>query len=374
MSIKVCLSPNGVDRYELAGPPESLLVATMDGVVELRAAGGQWRTVGRTLDGLHVSALMYEPGRGAIFAGMHGEGLFRSLDGGVSWESSMNGLRFPHVFTLAYDRRGERVTLFAGTEPAHLFRSTDCGDSWQEVTGLRKVDGQEKWSFPPPPHIAHVKHVTADPRDERILYVCIEQGALLKSTDGGETFRQLFFEDAGCRYNNDTHRIVFHPQNPDRIYLDGGDGVFRSDDAGRSWQHLATPSMRVAYPDQLYLAPDDPETVFAVGGGTPPFVWRQTGDAQSAVVRSRDGGRTWAALGNGLPAALPGNLEAATLVSWPGGYGLFVGSTDGEVFCSLDRGEHWSLIAADLPPVSKCVHFSNLAKGRAVAASLQKGL
>jgi photosystem II stability/assembly factor-like uncharacterized protein len=217
--------------------------------------------------------------------------------------------------------------------------------------------------------MAHVKHVTADPRDERVLYVCVEQGALLKSLDAGETFQQLFFEDASCRYNNDTHRIVFDPRNPDHIYLDGGDGIFSSPDAGRTWEHLATPSMRVAYPDQLFLAPDNPDTLFVVGGGTPPNLWRSTGDAKSAIVRSRDGGRTWAALGNGLPAALSGNLEAATLVTWPGGYGFFAGSTDGEVFFSRDRGESWELVASALAPVSKCVHFGNLAQGRAVAAS-----
>jgi photosystem II stability/assembly factor-like uncharacterized protein len=376
MNIKVCLSPNGVDVYNLDHPPDSLMVATMDGVIELRAqgAGSQWTAINHSLDGLHVSSLMSEPGRGALFAGMHGEGLFRSLDGGASWEASAEGLTVAHIFTLSFDRRGEAVTLFAGTEPAHLFRSRNGGDTWEELKGLRAVSGQEKWSFPPPPHIAHVKHVTADPRDERVLYVCIEQGALLKSIDGGEHFEQLFFEDASCRYNNDAHRIVFNPQNPDEIYLDGGDGIFKSQDAGRSWEHIATTAMRVAYPDPLFLAPREPGTMFAVGGGTPPFVWRTTGDARSAVVRSRDGGRTWSALGNGLPESLPGNLEAATMVTWPGGYGFFVGSSDGEVFCSLDRGEHWSLIANALPPVSKCVHYGNLAKGRAVAASIQKGL
>jgi photosystem II stability/assembly factor-like uncharacterized protein len=376
MKPQVCLSPNGVDTYRLSGPPTSLMVGTMDGVIELRASGrpDAWETVGRSLDGLHVSSLMSEPLGGAMFAGVHGEGLYRSLDGANTWETNFPGLAVPHVFSLTYDRRGDAVTLYAGTEPARLFRSRDGGNSWDEVPGLASAPSRENWWFPAPPHLAHVKHVTADPRDERVLYVCIEQGAVLKSSDGGEHFEQLVFEDADCRYNNDAHRIVFNPQNPDEIYLDGGDGIFRSGDAGRSWQHLATPSMRVAYPDHLFLAPGDPRTIFAVGGGDPPNIWRSSGDARSTIVRSPDGGRSWSQIGGGLLNSLPGNLEAASLISWPGGYGFFAGSTDGDVFCSLDRGEHWTRIAESLPPVSKCVHFGNLAKGRAVAAAAQKGL
>ena len=78
-------------------------------------------------------------------------------------------------------------------------------------------------------------------------------------------------------------------------------------------------------------------------------------------------------IGGGLLSSLPGNLEAASLVSWPGGYGLFAGSTDGEMFCSLDRGERWARIAESLPPVSKCVHYGNSRKGRAAAAAAQRG-
>jgi photosystem II stability/assembly factor-like uncharacterized protein len=374
MKQSVCLSPNGVDHYQAGAAPAQILVGTMDGVVELRGSGAaNWETVNRSLDGLHVSSLMSEPD-GALFAGVHGKGLYRSLDGGRSWETNMPGLTVPHVFSLAYDLRADAVTLYAGTEPAAIFRSRNGGDSWQELPGLSSAPARDKWWFPAPPHIAHVKHIATDPREQSVLYVCVEQGALLKSTDGGESFEQLNFEDAGCRYNNDAHRIVFNPENPDEIYLDGGDGIFRSRDAGRTWEHLATPAMRVAYPDHLYLAPGDPSTLFAVGGGDPPNIWRSSGDARSTIVKSADGGRSWTQVGGELLHSLPGNLEATSLVSWPGGYGFFSGSTDGEIFCSLDRGESWSRIAQGLPPISKCVHYGNLAKGRAAAAAAQQGL
>jgi photosystem II stability/assembly factor-like uncharacterized protein len=363
----VCLSPNGVDRYVTEQAPDSMLVATLRGVVRLkRPIGGTgWTAASAGLAGLHVSSLMREPSRGMVFAGIHGTGLYRSRDDGKRWSLAMSGIESGHVFSLAHVETPAGIELYAGTEPARLYRSTDYGDTWRELTALRSVPGHEAWNFPAPPHIAHVKHVTFDPRDSRTIYVCIEQGALLKSQDGGESFREIQFQDETYVLNKDTHRIVFNPRNPDEIYLDGGDGIARSRDAGKSWEHLTTPAMRIAYPDHLYCSPEEEGVLFVAGGGTPPNIWRQTGDARSAIARSADGGRNWTQVRGGLPEALAGNIEAVTLVSWPGGFGFFAGTTDGEVFASYDKGRSWSLIADKLGPVTKSIHLRNIEMGRA---------
>ncbi|MGH9036882.1 MAG: VPS10 domain-containing protein [Acidimicrobiia bacterium] len=370
MAVTVCLSPNGANVYRTQGPPAGVLVGTVDGVLAVeRTDGGDWAVTGRALEGLHVSSLMGVATSGSTFAGIHGGGLYRSRDGGRTWAPAAAGLIHEHVFSLAGDERDGGAVLYAGTEPANVFRSRDDGDSWELLPAVRAVPGSDDWNFPAPPFVAHVKHVTADPRDPDVLYVCVEQGALLKSTDGGATFEELFFEDAGCHLNKDTHRIVFHPADPDQLWLDGGDGIFRSADAGRTWTRVATPEMRIGYPDHLFVDPSDPDTVFVSGGGTPPNIWRQTGDARSTIACSRDGGRTWAPLGGGLPDSLAGNIEAVTMVTWPGGYGFLAGTTDGEVFMSAERGQAWSLVASGLPAVSKCVHARNLALGRQAVAA-----
>lgn len=363
----VCLSPNGVDDHRFDTPPKRLLVGSMDGVIELREAQSQWSVSRRFLPGRHVSALMVTAE--AIFAGTHDAGLHASFDDGGTWTVQSGGFDSRNIFTLAAVRAGGGATLYAGTEPAYLYRSGDGGRTWQELPALRSFPTRERWNFPAPPHVAHVKHITADPRNPAILYVSIEQGALLKSRDGGASFQELHFQGEGYALNKDAHRIVFTPGNPDDIYLDGGDGIARSRDAGLTWERIATPRMRVGYPDQLFVSPEEDDTLFAVGGGTPPNIWRQTGDAQSTIVRSRDRGKTWQQLGGGLPRHLKGNLEAASLVRWPGAFGLFAGSTDGEVFYSADRGETWRMIAAGLPPISKCVHHRNLAMGRAASGT-----
>ncbi len=242
---------------------------------------------------MHISSLMRDP-RGHLFAGIHGVGLYRSRDDGATWQLARNGIAEDHVFSLACRETKTGVELYAGTEPAHLYRSTDDGEHWQELPGVRDVASVAEWNFPAPPFQPHVKHVAFDPRDERVLYVCVEQGALLKSDDGGRTFRDVPFQDKSYVLNKDTHRVIFNPRNPDEIFLPGGDGIATSRDAGKSWRHLTTPQMRVAYPDHFYVSPEDDGVLFAAGGGDPPNVWRETGDARSAIVTSRDNGESWA--------------------------------------------------------------------------------
>jgi photosystem II stability/assembly factor-like uncharacterized protein len=371
----VTLSPNGLATYQLASPPETVLVSTVGGVVRLTGdvAASSWTVADTSLSGLHIGSLMREPTRGTLFAGEDEGELYRSTDDARSWERSMNGISVDYIFSVSCVEDGQGgVDLYAGTQPAHLFRSTDYGDSWHELPALRQVPGMDKWTFPPPPHTEHVKNVAFDPRDHRRLYVCIEQGALLKSYDGGSTFKVLEYQDDSYHLHYDAHRIVFDPNDPDHIYLPSGDGIAESHDGGETFDHIVTPDMRVAYPDALFYTPDR-DIMFAAGGGGNPYEWLRTGNARSAIVRSTDAGRTWRQVEGGLPLDMPGNFEAMTMFQWPGGhYGFFAGTTDGQVFASFDKGESWSLIAQGLPAVSKCSHYQALALGRQNAQELAR--
>src|SRR5438128_525830 len=94
-----CLSPNGSYSFQLDGAPKALLVATLKGVLELRPEAGsaEWKETRRGLDDQHVGSLHFEPKRGGIFAGIHGAGLYRSLDSGEHWERRTTGLASEHI-------------------------------------------------------------------------------------------------------------------------------------------------------------------------------------------------------------------------------------------------------------------------------------
>ena len=104
------------------------------------------------------------------------------------------------------------------------------------------------------------------------------------------------------------------------------------------------------------VAPDDARIIYMSGAGRDPTTWRHSHYADATVLRSGDGGRTWAPADHGLPASRRANIEAMSMVSHPGGFTLFVGNTDGEVFTSEDGGQSWTAIAR-VSPISKLHHF-----------------
>lgn len=360
----VCLSPDGPPQQSAPRPPTGLLVGTLWGITRLErpAPEAPWRLAGHTLSGYHISALLYEPRYGGLFATTHNGGLFFSPDGGTTWERRTTGLAHDHVWTLACRERAGTVELFAGTQPAHLYRSRDYGATWEEITSLLAVPGQDRWLFPPPPHQPHVKTIAFDPTDPRVLYVGIEQGALLRSADDGATWQELdaYYQPTDLFYK-DIHRIVVSPRDPRRLYLATGDGLYVSADAGATWEHLCPPhGSLIGYPDGLVVLPDDDRTLFMAGGAAAPPEWRRTGTANACVGRSRDGGRTWERVDLGVPLPLRANIEALSLCVWPGGASLFAGTTDGDLFASDDRGATWRPIARGLAPVSQSSHYRDL--------------
>ena len=364
-----CLSPNGLNVYRDSQPVTRLLVGTTGGasVIEREAPGASWKVTGRVLEGLHISSLMIEPTRGGIFAGAHigrvpGGGLHVSVDGGKTWEKRVRGLSTEHVFSVRSVEEDGKPLIYAGTEPAGLFRSDDYGETWQDLPALRNVPDTDKWMFPAPPHVPHSKTMVFDPRDPKTIYVGVEQGALLKTTDAGQSWRELDAYSTPDDYAyKDIHQITIRPSNPDELYMTTGPGLYHSTDRGETWEQLTSRyKFPIGYPDQLIYSPNDDRIMFMSGAADNPGTWRETHHANATVVRSKDGGRTWEEAKKGMPESMRGNIEAMSISIAPNSFTLFAGTTDGTVYCSEDGAESWQEIATGLAPVSKSGHFFQL--------------
>ncbi len=359
------LTHSGPNMFSSSSPTRELLVGTRDGLVILERAGlgAPWRVAHRALPGRFISSVVVEPDSGTIFAGAFHGGLHASTDGGRTWEQRENGLTIDDVFSMAWRRVNGKVRLFAGTEPANLFYSDDLGHHWTHLPNLRNVPTVDTWSFPPPPHIAHTKFITFDPTDERVIFACIEQGALLKSEDHGETWRELntlgYYSDKTRSMENfyDVHKAVVDPRDPQKLFVTGGAGLYVTPDQGGHWERRMAPGWADdVYPDALVLRPSQPDTLVMAAASHNPNTWRHSRHAGGKIYRSFDAGVTWEILTNGLPEDTKDEFGAMSLEDWGDGFSLFAATTGGEVYASDDGGDHWALIVDSLPAISKRGH------------------
>ncbi len=350
----ICLSPGGPMVYLSATPSSEILVGTSEGVVTLRRDGARWQQAGKALEGKHVSSLVLEPGSKTLFAGLSRGGVQASRDGGKTWSARSNGLGEADVYSLNMMPNGTTPKLYCGTEPAHLYESADLGETWRDLATIRNVASVPKWNFPWPPHLGHVKDIAFDPGNARTLYISVEQGALLKSTDGGATWKDLegFYKDV--------HRIVVGRGDPNSIYISTSAGVYHSTDGGETWNRQIKNTTGIGYPDPLIVHPNNEKLIFIAGSISTPGTWGKTHSADSRILRSRDGGKTWTRLHGGLPEHMRPNLEAMAIEVCGNASTLFAANTDGDVYASSDEGDTWSRIAQGLPGVGKFGHKQGL--------------
>ncbi len=349
----IALSHGGPTIYSSPAPANQVLIGTIQGVVclERGADSSGWYVSHRALTDKHIHALVIEPESGTIFAGANHGSIFASADGGRTWERRDHGLTEHDVYSLACTRLAAGPRIFAGTEPAHLFCSDDLGRTWSELPALRSVD-MSKWGFPAPPYIAHTKHITFHPHDPQTLFVGVEQGGLLKSTDAGRTFQVITGMD------DDVHRTVINPLDPNRMCVTTGVGMYATADGGATWEQWTDLEHDIGgYPDLLVLHPRQPQLMFVASALKGPGSWYQEHFAGSRISKSTDGGRTWTAIRHGLPDRLRTAFEAMCLEDWGESFSLFGATATGEVWCSDDGGEHWAEVMRDLAPISKGNHY-----------------
>ena len=363
MHITASLSPNGEISIDTQSAPTRLLVATTDGVFVCArdARGGPWRMVTQQLEGKHVSAMVVMKGDAGVVAGTHGDGLFFSVDGETGWDRRASGLDHSHIYTVAAGPGEGEDVLYAGAEPVALYRSENRGTDWVELPAIKHAPHHQDWRFPSPPHHAHVKYIAPDPEQAGVIYVAIEQGALLRSADRGTSWVELdSYLPAYNVADRDIHRLVIAPRNPHELYMTSGMGSFHSLDRGQSWEKLTGTDFSIGYPDHLAVSPLDERTLFMAGARSDPRHWRTTHSADGSVYRSRDKGQTWQPFTTGL-AIGRAQVSAMTLAAYPGGFSLFIATTAGEAYC-CDNGQDWQLISHALAPVSKGIHSRILAR------------
>jgi photosystem II stability/assembly factor-like uncharacterized protein len=274
--------------------------------------------------------------QGSVMAVTQQGALWRRIDGN-DWQLVHEHPVAQEIWACAADP-GVAGRLYLGVSPALLYWSDDDGASWRACEAIRRIPGYESWTFPPPPHIPHVRSVAPDPQVMGAVYIGIEEGGIYRSADQGETWESL---NEGLYW--DVHTVTPAPEGT-RLYATTGRGFYRSDDSGHHWRHLMSGLDR-RYTVPLVASRQQPGRLYTAAAASPPPGWRQ--GANAALYRSDDGGEHWVRLEQGLPRPFDVMVRQIEVDDKEKVY-IAAGH---EMFVSQDEGDSWQRLAGELPTV-----------------------
>ncbi len=249
------------------------------------------------------------------------------------------------------DRPGE---LWAGTQPGGLFVSRDGGDSWSLIEGLWSHPSRRFW-FGGGMDEEAIHSILVDPRNPDRILIAISCAGVLETVDGGETWelrndgmRGDFLPDPTSNVGQDPHLIDWCHDHPDAIWQQNHADVFRSTDGARTWRSVGNKEGPAWFGFPVAADEHDPDTAWIVPGASDMvrIAWNE----RLIVCRTTDGGESWQVLDRGLPESPCYDVVYRHALAKRGD-DLVFGTTTGNVYASDDRGDSWTVLGNNLPPV-----------------------
>ena len=357
-----------------------VLVGTRKGafILESDAKREKWDIRGPYFAGweiYHVKGSPADPNRlyASQSSGWFGQLIQRSNDGGITWEPVGNkfvydgvpgthqwydGTPHPWEFKRVWHIEPSLTdpdTILAGVEDAALFRSTDGGQSWGELSGLRGHGSGPRWQPGAGGMCLHT--ILLDPSNPARIYIAISAAGAFRSDDAGQTWRPInrglvsgSIPDPNAEVGHCVHRIAMNRTRPEVLFMQKHWDVMRSDDSGDSW-HEVSGNLPTDFGFVIDVHAHEPDTIYVVPIKSDSEHFPM--DGKLRVYRSRTGGNEWEELGKGLPQSdcYVNVLRDAMAVDSLDECGVYFGTTGGQVYASADSGDNWQPIARHLPAV-----------------------
>lgn len=362
----------------------ALLIGTRKGAFILHSdrSRRKWKLSAPTFLGHIIHHIVLDPRdrRTMLVAartGHLGPTIFRSTDFGKTWREATKPPAFPkvpegqtgrvvdHVFWFTPSHANEPNTWYAGTSPQGLFRSDDGGVTWQPFSPINDDPQYIEWmgtvqdGTPDGPKL---HSILVDPRDPKHLYFAMSGGGVHESVDGGKTFAPLIQGletvegvDPAVVTFHDPHCIRLCPTNPDRLYQQNHCGIYRLDRPSDTWIRIGKNMPKkigdIGFPMVVHPRDADIVWVFPMDGTT---VWpRVSPDGKPAAYLTKNAGKSWVRQDKGLPRANAWwtvKRQAMTADSHEP-VGLYLGTTSGEIWASRTGGASWTCLARHLPEI-----------------------
>ena len=366
------------------GGAAALLVATRKGAFILKSDGARrsWKQGAPISLGHIVHHVVQDPRdrRSMLMAartGHLGPTVFRSTDFGKTWKEASRPPAFAkaregqkahvldHTFWLTPGHASEPNAWYAGASPQGLFRTDDGGDTWEPVAGLNEHPEYSQWmgvqenGTPDGPKL---HSILVDPRDRAHLYLGMSSGGVHESLDGGRHWTPLIkgmevvesFDPSRIDFH-DPHCVRFAGGNPDRLYQQNHCGIYRIDRPSNEWTRIGRSMPKdvgdIGFPMVTHPRDEDVAWVFPMDGSG---VWPRTSpDGKPAAYVTRNGGGSWKRLDGGFPKrdAWWTVKRQAMTADGHDPVGLYLGTSSGEVWASRDEGAQWTNIARHLPEI-----------------------
>jgi photosystem II stability/assembly factor-like uncharacterized protein len=340
------------------------LVGTRKGLFLLRGDDHRrsWQAEGPLLAGWGVYHATVDARDGTVYAAAnnftYGPTVQRSTDGGKTWKRSKQ-LRLPEgsrlmvnaVWHVEPGRSEEPDTLYLGADPGVLFRSDDGGETWEPNRGILEHPTRDRWLPGAGGMCCH--SIQLDPSEPGRMYVGITSAGTFRTDDGGETWMPRnknvvgdFLPDPFAEVGQCVHKLLLHPARPERLWQQNHCGVYRSDDRGDSWERLDGNGLPSGFGYPIMLDPNEPDTAFVIPEVS--MEYHYTPNERLGVYRTRDGGQTWERMSDGLPNPAWAAVlrEASTFDT----NSVYFGTQSGSFFALAD-GDRWVEGARHLPPI-----------------------
>jgi photosystem II stability/assembly factor-like uncharacterized protein len=357
-----------------------VLVGTHKGafILSSDASRKRWEVAGPHFPGWDVYHLNGSPANpDRLYASQStswfGQVMQRSDDGGQTWDTIGNQFQYegtpgphkwydgsphPYEFKRVWHLEPSLIdpdTVFAGAEDAALFKSTDAGQTWKELPGLRTHRTAAEWAPGAGGLCLHT--IILDPSNPDRIFAAISSAGAFRSDDAGETWKAInhglrsnHIPDEDAEVGHCVHRIAMHPSRPQTLFMQKHWDVLRTDDGGDSWREISG-NLPTDFGFAVDVNANQPDTVYVVPITSDSHHFVPEGKLR--VYRSKSGGDEWEALTKGLPQkdCYVNVLRDAMAVDQLDPCGVYFGTSGGQVYASANDGDSWEPIVRDLPAV-----------------------
>lgn len=360
--------------------PQFLLVGTSKGLIVFDQQDETWQIQKVHFLGMPVALIYVDERDDTWWAGIAhrhwGQKLHYSKDQGETWQA----VRTPKYPADAFVIPGKKATLkkiwcmaqagpdkpgglWLGTEPGGLFYSADRGHSFELVQGLwdhPSRQDQQQW-FGAGRDYPFIHSIVVDPNDSDHVYIAVSCAGVFETKDGGLSWTPrnqgliaAYLPNPTADVGHDPHLLLACRSKPEVLWQQNHCGIFRSTNAGESWDNVTDKNGLADYGFALAIDHQNPEKAWVI-----PAISDEVRVAQNlalCVCQTADGGQTWQAQRQGLPQEFC--FDIVFRHSFCNADSLLVfGTTTGNLFLSQNDGLDWRCLSHHLPRID-CLTFS----------------